>query len=356
MQLSNKTILLISPESWNHVFVSKHHYAIHLAKRGNKVFYLNPPTSKLSVDKTDYDNVYNVNYKGFLKGLRWFPGIVQKMEIKRVYQILEKICDVTFEVIWSFDNSVFFDFSCLPNKVIKISHIVDLNQNFQTKKAATTADICIGVIPKIVERLKHFNPMTYHIRHGVQEFPNNVAKILLPGQGTVKALYIGNLSMPHIDWDLIIYGAKKCPAIDFIFLGSNMDSINENIKNELKSFGNIYFNPSVKAEFLPNFIQAADILLLIYKKEYFNNYATPHKMMEYLASGKPVISIYNKALEEYAGLIFMPQNMDHWVQTINQTVQNLGKLREQELSEFRRRFAEQNTYEKQIKRVENYLI
>ncbi len=39
-----KTILLISPESWGKSFVSKHHYAVELAKKGNIVYFLNPPS------------------------------------------------------------------------------------------------------------------------------------------------------------------------------------------------------------------------------------------------------------------------------------------------------------------------
>ena len=41
--LTNKTILIISPQGWGDMFISKHHYAIELAKKGNTVYFLNPP-------------------------------------------------------------------------------------------------------------------------------------------------------------------------------------------------------------------------------------------------------------------------------------------------------------------------
>src|SRR5215475_10747584 len=41
--LNNKTILILSPQSWGKMMLSKHHYAIALARKGNKVFFLNPP-------------------------------------------------------------------------------------------------------------------------------------------------------------------------------------------------------------------------------------------------------------------------------------------------------------------------
>src|SRR5450755_3125876 len=43
MPLKNKTILIISPQAWGQMYISKHHYAITLAKLGNTVYFLNPP-------------------------------------------------------------------------------------------------------------------------------------------------------------------------------------------------------------------------------------------------------------------------------------------------------------------------
>ena len=119
MNLTNKNILLISPEPWDHIFVSKHHYAVHLAKRGNKVFFLNPPVSKSGVACTAFAEVFEVNYSGFPIGVRFYPLFMQKVIMARVYQTIEKLCSAVFDVVWSFDNSVFFDFSffSFSNKV-----------------------------------------------------------------------------------------------------------------------------------------------------------------------------------------------------------------------------------------------
>ena len=49
--LRNKTILIISPQAWGKMFLSKHHYAIELAKRGNAVYFLNPPGENIIEQK-----------------------------------------------------------------------------------------------------------------------------------------------------------------------------------------------------------------------------------------------------------------------------------------------------------------
>src|SRR5688572_25831414 len=110
---TGKSVLIISPEPWKHLFVSKHHYAIELSKR-NKVYFLNPPGKKYLFQKTSYGNVWEITYPAFPSGLRFFPRYFQLLWIKRKYNEIQKLVGTKFDCVWSFDNSVFFDFSFLP--------------------------------------------------------------------------------------------------------------------------------------------------------------------------------------------------------------------------------------------------
>src|SRR5688572_10568166 len=166
VKLTGKTILLVSPEPWNHIFVSKHHYAVHLSRRGNKVYFLGPPGDKASVEATRFENLFNVTYKGFPPGLRFFPAQVRRKIIARTYSELIALCKTDFDVVWSFDNSVFFDLSALPATALKISHIVDYNQDFQTKRAASTADFCFCTSDVILNRLSGYSDRVHKINHG----------------------------------------------------------------------------------------------------------------------------------------------------------------------------------------------
>ena len=145
MVLTDKTILLVSPEPWGHIYVSKHHYAIHLAKRGNKVFFLNPPKGYFSVLDSEYPNLRILDYAGFWRGIRYFPKFLRTINFRLVYKRLEKYAQKKFDFVWSFDNSVFFEFKSLPINVIKLSHIVDLNMDYQFESAAKTASLCLCV-------------------------------------------------------------------------------------------------------------------------------------------------------------------------------------------------------------------
>src|SRR5574338_922061 len=107
--MQNKHILLISPEPWSHIFISKHHYAIELASRGHKVYFLNPP------DPTHYRQVYItnsgiegldiVNYPGQLKGIRFLPAYLRRRLNRDFLKQVESLAGKRIDIIWNFENS-----------------------------------------------------------------------------------------------------------------------------------------------------------------------------------------------------------------------------------------------------------
>lgn len=355
-EFSNKFILIVSPESWDHIFVSKHHYATHLGARGNKVYFLNPPIKENSCKPTDYENVYTINYKGFIKGLRFLPALLQRFFIRYNFEMLQKLCRVKFDIVWSFDNSVFYDFSALPDTVVKISHIVDLNQNFQTAKAAETADICFGVSIPILNRLKMYNKNTFFINHGCNTLTKQRKKTALTGNNKKKAFYAGNLNIPYIDWPLFLDLVAKNNEVDFILAGPWADGKS---KEQALLFPNVYYVGQLKPDELKSYYKAADILLLVYNaEEYEAQLSNPHKMMEYLGSGKMVIATFTSEYEMFKkkGLIAMSKKNNEFPIIFNEVLSDLETWNSKEKQIARKAFALNNTYDKQISRIEEFII
>jgi hypothetical protein len=358
----DKSILIISPEPWNHIFVSKHHYATHLAALGNRVFFLNPPAETLTIQKTDFENVSSVTYSPFFPGLRFLPSVFQRYLIRKKFNEIQALCEVTFDVVWSFDNSVFFDFSALPASVLTISHIVDLNQNFQTAKAATSAYCCLCTTKHIFERLQKFNRRVYKINHGFNLIQSSSTQIQLPGSSKIKALYAGNLSMPFIDWQLIGKVVSENPAIDFIFVGPNADaelaSTDQSVaRKKIKASQNCFFIGEKPAGELIKYLQAADILLVAYQEKYHIDQANPHKLMEYLGAGKMTVATCTSEYEDLArkGLILMTDSNDRFPSVFKTAVDDIDVWNASDKVEGRKAFAHQNTYFKHIETIESYL-
>lgn len=362
MKLSGKNILLISPEPWNHIFVSKHHYAVHLGKNGNKVFFLNPPSKREELSPTPYENVWEVNYTGFVRGLRFLPLFLQRKLIKEKFIFLQNLCNEEFNVVWSFDNSVFYDFSALPEEVLKISHIVDLNQDFQTAKAASTADVCFCTTDLIKERLAKFNKYVYKINHGL-----NLSKItisvVLPGHNKVKAMYVGNLAMQYLDWHSLNQLVMDNPEVDFLFIGSGRNELSNDInkahifKSNIIQCHNAYFMGKVHSGHIHSYLSKADVLLVAYQEAYHHDQANPHKMMEYLSSGKMIIATYTEEYKELAEqeLFLMSKRNQDFPILFKSAIENLATWNEADLQKARQHFAFANTYDKQIDKISAFI-
>lgn len=355
MIIRGKNILIVSPEPWNHIFVSKHHYAIHLASRDNQVFFLNPPTDNASITRTKYANLYSVNYTGFPRGIRFYPSFVRRFLFDRNYQRLKSLCNVEFDMVWSFDNSVFFDFTALSSAVFKICHIVDLNQDFQTEKAASTADCCFCTTDFIRERLSKYSSRVYKINHGFNatfQEPATTAPVL---GGRVKVMYAGNLSMPYIDWNLLDAVTAENPNVDFYFIGPEGAHYPQ-AKKQVLARPNAHLLGRIDAARLQAYYAQADILLIAYKEEYHKDQANPHKMMEYLGAGKMIVSTYS---HEYAGiardLFYMPRRNKDFAGRFQQSLDELDYWNSAEKQALRRSFAMENTYEMQIRRIEDLI-
>jgi hypothetical protein len=362
MRLTDKNILLVSPEPWNHIFVSKHHYAVHLAQHGNSVFFLNPPSGTNAVDATEWEDLYSIDYRGFIRGLRFLPRFVQKKMIRNKFEFLQAKAGVKFDIIWSFDNSVFFDLSALPSTLLKISHIVDLNQDFQTDKSASTADLCLCTTDFIRERLLKYNAHVFKINHGFNDRHLTPSHLTLPGKAKVKGIYAGNLAMPYIDWIIILDTVKNNPEVDFVFLGPNKDVFNQNKKNdeakrEVLRLNNVRCLGSLPSGELLHYEAQADVLFLAYQEEYHRDQANPHKMMEYLGSGKMIVATFTAEYKELCdrGLFLMSKDNRQLTGLFKEALNNLGYWNSIQKQELRRDFAYTNTYDKQIERIERIL-
>ena len=361
--LIHKKILLVSPEPWNHIFVSKHHYAIHLAQRGNVVFFLNPPSGKSAVEVTAYENLHIVNYTGFIKGLRFLPAFIQRMVIRSKFESLQRALNVTFDVIWSFDNSVFFDFCALPGNLLTVSHIVDLNQDFQSARAARTAQVCFCTSDVIFNRLIKYNSNVFKINHGFNFRSRPNTPVDSPGKSKIKALYAGNLAIPFIDWITIQQIVKQNLEIDFIFAGPNKEVVGpnkeqDNAKREVLNSENAFFLGKIPSDQLLLHQWCADVLFVAYQDKYHADQATnPHKMMEYLGSGKMIVATFTAeyvALRD-RGLILMSAKNDELPALFKHALQNLESWNSAEMQLKRREIALDNTYAKQIERIERIL-
>ena len=117
MNLKNKTILIISPQAWGNMFLAKHHYAIELAKYGNEVYFLNPPSKNkvkngVEIVKSNVvDSLYLINHSlsfSYKLKFKWI-GLFHFLMKFHIAKIKKTICK-EIDIVWSFDLGNYYPF------------------------------------------------------------------------------------------------------------------------------------------------------------------------------------------------------------------------------------------------------
>lgn len=357
MVLKNKNILIISPEPWHGSFVSKHHYALHLAERENKIYFLNPPSREWRVSSVS-PRLDVIDYPQFVKGFRLLPNFLKRLIFKNRYSKIQELVNAKIDVVWSFDSSVFYDFNALDSEVLKIFHLVDLNQNFHLKEGASTADICFCTSDLILKNLQVYTKQVYKIHHGVNLLKAQPVKTL-PGLNSIKAVYIGSLSISFIDWQVLFRTASSNTDVDFIFIGPGGAQAKimseEDVVNAIHDLSNTYFLPRVNANEIPTIISAADILLVCYQEDYHDQASSPHKIMEYISSGKVTVATFTEEYKYYPGLIEMSSKNSDFSNLFSKVKTNLDYYNDKDHQEKRIAFAKNHSYQSQIDKIEKLL-
>ncbi|MEI6949500.1 glycosyltransferase [Paraflavisolibacter sp. H34] len=354
MSFYPKNILLISPEPWSHIFVSKHHYAIELSKKGHVVYFLNPPgaASGLKVQPAPgYKHIFTVDYQPLVKGQRFFPAFLSRKVDALLIDRLQKAAGVTFDIVWNFENSRFFDFNFLPRNVLKIYHQVDLNQNFNLKAAASSADICFCTTDLIRNNLLPYNRNAFKIHHGVTENAFS-AEPPAPGRaknGTVNALYVGNLDMMFLDLDLLEAVVKKFPQVTFTFVGPYQKE--KAFYRRISNYPHCRLEGKVDSRRIKDYMAETDVLMVLYQQAHHQDQASPHKVVEYLASGKTIVSTYMDEYKDKRELLAMSDENADYVALFEKVISNLGDYNNEAERQKRIAFARNHTYGNQLFRI-----
>lgn len=353
-----ENVLIISPEPWDGHFVSKHHYAVTLAELGSQVYFLSPPDnsrSKPEIKETRYNNLWEIKAPQVAKGLRFYLSIIRKLIERRWLEKIESLIGSQFTTIWLFENSRFYDMGFAGNR-LKIYHQVDLNQNFHEIIAAKTADLVLCTTDYIKNVLQSHCKYIHKQHHAVASYN----KVKLPGNYKqfintkgINAAYIGNLEMKYLDVELLVKVVKSFPQVTFHFVGTCTQK--EDLYLSCEGLDNVIWWGRVDSSAIPSILNNIDVLLLTYQEAHFQDQASPHKVMEYLASGKVTVASYTDEYKDKRHLLEMVDHNNDFIERFDTVINNLSGYNSPEKQKERKLFAQEHTYEKQLNKIVSYL-
>lgn len=362
MILKNKVIYILSPEAWGTSFVSKHHYASLLAKQGNKVFFVNPPTDgwkKIDISP----NLTVIDYQlGFYRGLNRLPAFIRNIMNGLLIGKIQAFCKDRPDIIWSFDPFRFQNLNQFGAKC-KIYHPVDVHQAPLEVETAKTADIIFSTAHKILERFNILETPKYFINHGLAaHFLDSHPEIdFKTSTDTVNVGYVGNLNYQYLDKEILLKILTENQHVNFYFIGpyekSNLSEIiNSAFIDNIRQLPNVSLLGPKPSNELPAYLKKFDLLLMCYSGDRnVAQMANPHKILEYLSSGKVALTHYIDEYKEKTDLFMMCQNNETIPEAFKFVLNNLSELNNEESMQRRFKFAADNTYTKQLERIEQLL-
>lgn len=355
MELKNKHIFLLSTEFWGSHYLSKHHYALALKALGNEVYFIQPGKTKGAFSAGESpEGIPLIDFKPS-SGQRHLPkSIAQKIQ-KREWQKIIAVTGHRPDLIWSFDNSRLFHLDALGDAVKSIHHVVDLNQDFELALAASSADLCLGTTRFIVDKLKSHQEESYFLHHGC------IAKPCDPrsAQERIQLAYLGNVLLRFVDRPFVLSMIEKYPEIDFHFIGGytqnnlihTISSEDQEYLKKLHAFPNTVLHGALPQNQLQEAFEKMDAFFIAYAEEHYAQAANPHKVMELISSGKPILSFTIDAFKTEKNLLHFADDAAHFFELIEKL--KTGQLIDRRSEQLA--FAERHSYPEQIQKVASWI-
>ena len=369
----DKVVLIISPDRWGEMKLSKHHYAIQLAGLCKRVYFLNPPQKNISsechVEKEGkINNLHIVSYRPWFNykirfHFRLGFDFLMKFQIDRIIRGIGEQIDIA----WCFEPNLYSNLTHFKAQLC-IFHPVDEIEYSYQKKVAEHADIVFSVSHYTISKFNEINTPAHFVNHGVSPLflsdelsglGDNVQK-----SGKIKVGYVGNLFLSSLDRESIMNLIKAHPEVFFYFWGPSKLALS-NLSGDVTTQVNDWIHWLEKADnvCLQGVLCTGQMAVEINEMDMFfialdiekdkNRGANSHKVLEYLSTGKVVVS---KNLGEYTNknqLIEMTNGNsgEELLELFTKVVSNLDYYNSTELQKLRKNFAKDNSYDSQIARI-----
>jgi len=375
MKLTDKIIFLISYEKWGDMLMSKHHYAIELARRGNKIYFLNSPDrlhrlkrGQILIRPTKFYNLYSVEHK-------FIHPFFFKHKFKLVYKFLTSIhikkiiraIGETPDIVFSFDAGNNLPLSSFSKNTFSIYMPVDgpFNHIYELD-AGNSADVIISVTSRILQRYNHISAPKLLLNHGVadifiNQYPSeqmsDPIRIGYSGslvRNDLDVIFFMKIIKEHSDKIFEFWGEND-PASSSIHLPQDISESTKQFLVFLQNSPNVILHGAVTTEELAIGLQQVDALLIAY---IIKNDQNHHKCLEYLGSGKVIISSYMSSyshLPELMEMIKPNEGTEELTALFSRVIGRLPEFNTIEKQSLRICYAKKFTYSMQVSLIEQFI-
>lgn len=188
------------------------------------------------------------------------------------------------------------------------------------------------------------NKKGYILTHGV-DLEHFSQKIVNPKLSGIPKPIIGfyGLLDERIDENLLLYVALQRPLWSILLVGKRVVPF--------KRTKNIYFFNEVDYQELPTYIAGFNVCILPYRVSECTISISPLKLKEYLASGKPVVSVDIPGINDFRNAIYVAKDKQEFLNLVEQAL----KLDTEEMANWRRNLVMNESWEIKAEQMLKYM-
>ena len=380
--MKQKDIILLSTAEWDNPFwTNKQHVAVELAKSGYRVLYIDSlGLRRPTVSNQDISRIVKRVKKAFQRPKKvqenlwvWSPILLpfqSKPWVRKFnFFLLNKWLNFWLRKL-NLNQNIFWTYNPLTLELFDVKkyhklvyHCVDEIKaqpgmpveilEKAEKKLVINSDVVFTTSLKLYETRKIWNSNTYyfsnvadfnHFSKALDEttsIPTDLLKIPSPRIG-----FIGAISSYKLDFNLIEYLAKKHSNYSFIFIGKIGEGDPWTNVDKLKKYSNIYFLGPKDYNILPNYLKGIDVSILPNNVNEYTKSMFPMKFFEYLAAGKPIVSVNLPSLQEFKHVFLISNTYEEFSINIEKALKNPKFNFEKRI-----KLAKKYTYEERTKKM-----
>jgi glycosyltransferase involved in cell wall biosynthesis len=231
----------------------------------------------------------------------------------------------------------------------------DSNKNYIAsldRELAESADLVLYVNKAMWKQGKAKNENSILLGHGVDfeafsqaeksnHVPDDIALVHKPIVG-----FFGDITADVCDFALLEYMAKELPNMSLVLIGTTSSDV-----SGLRVHNNVYFLGHKPYEQIPNYGKVFDVAIMPWKRNKWIEFCNPVKIKEYLALGKPVVSIYYPEIEPYSDIVYVAKDYEQFVSYVRNAVVENDIV----LKIARRKRVENETWDSKVKQIIHHI-
>lgn len=385
-KLQGAHILLFAHNAWSEVWRNNQHISSRLA-RENLVLYVEPKIYSLSklrrgqVPKAEWAQPRLRHAQDGLWLYRhpvWAPRMPAKLGLDRLIQRLRRAAlqhamrQLKFNkdfISWTYqprDSELTgqmgerFIIYSVVDEYAAFGHQTPEKQRFireREQELLRMADLVFVTSPALYTSKSPFNLHTFWVPNGVDftlfekawqanvPLPEDIAQLPRPIVG-----YSGHIS-GRLNLPLLAQLASRRPEWSFVLVGSVWETGAEAQLATLRNLSNVHFLSQKPAAQVPHYISAFDVALIPYYQNEESRNINPIKLYEYLAMGKPVVSVDIPALDGFRQVVRIGDS----VETYSEQIQTALTENSPGLISERRQLAAANTWDQRAEQISRLL-